>query len=204
MEQINSAEAKRIYKQIKGGMKKSYNEEKHCAMVIEVMSNPQRASISSFCVEAEISDTTFYKWLAKHEVFRECYRYGCMISQHNWEQQGQANMVYDPQQEAFNIGVWQTLGAARYGVGKSNRIRVHVDADQTPYDQFKQIMSQASNGDFTSGELKQLCESVNIGLRAYEIVELQKDIDGMKESLRRMEANNAHDSISIASTEKTD
>lgn len=197
---ISDEAAKSVYLQIKAGSHKKYDEQKHCTMIIKVMSDTHKATMAAFCVEAGISDCTFYKWLNKYPTFKECYRYGCMISQNNWDQMGTMGMT----DEMFNIEIWKTQGAARYGVGKTNRIRVHVDVDTTPFDQYKQLMSQASNGDFTSSELKQLMESINIGCRAFEQFELQKEVTEMKEALKKMETHNAHSIGSIASTPKTD
>jgi len=197
---ISQEAARQVYRNIKNKGYKKYDEEVHCTLIIRIMSDPLKATMAAFCVEAGISDSTFYRWIGKYETFRECYRYACMVSQNNWDQMGTTG-IHD---DMFNIEVWKTQGAARYGVGKTNRIRVHVDAETTPYDQFKQLMSQASNGDFTSSELKQLCESVNIGLRAYEVVELQNEINSLREGLTKMEAHNVDNSSAIASTKETD
>lgn len=197
---LSDEACKAIYKKIKTGKDSKFDEAKHCTMLIKVMSDPNRATMAAFCVEAGIGDSTFYRWLSQYEVFQECYRYGCMVSLNNWDKIGTMGM----NEETFNIEVWKTQGSARYGVGKTNRVRVHVNADSTPFDQYKQLMMQASNGDFTSGELKQLMESVNIGLRAYEVVELQKQVKEMRTELERMVNHNANSRGSIASSKETD
>lgn len=193
-------QGEKIYKELKKNINKSiYEEKKHCAMVIDVLGNPEKATMASFCIEAGISDKTFYKWINKYDIFHECYRYACMLSQQQWDNTGK-NGMYD---EDFNIEVWKVQGAARYGVGKTNRVRVHIDADTSPFEQYKQLMAQASNGDFSSSELKQLMESINIGCRAYEQFELQKEIDVMKTDLKKMSQNNADNIRPIESFKKT-
>ncbi len=195
----DSTTAEEIYKRIKSKVKSKFNEKKHCAMIIDVMSDGDKGTVASFCVEAGISDTTFFRWISKHDIFRECYRYGCMISQREWERKGNLGMYM----EDFNIEVWKVQGASRYGVGKTNRVRVHIDSESTPYDQYKQLISQASNGDFSSTELKQLMETINIGCRAFEQFELQKEVDDIKKDLHKMGVHSGNYSGSIESTQKT-
>ncbi len=179
-----------MYEQCRAG-RTEYQETKHCQMVLKVMD--AKGTMSAFCVEARISDSTFFKWLNNHELFKECYRIGCMIARENWEEEGREGKY----EEGFNLELWKTQGSARFGVGKSNRVRVHVDPDSTPYDQYRQLMNQASMGDFTAAELKQLMESINIGIRAFESFELQKQVDAMKDDLAKMSHNHGNNIIPI-------
>lgn len=169
--------------------KYEYIEEYHCRLILEIMSDPYKGTISAFCKEALISDKTFYRWKNKYELFDECYRLGCMISRENWEEDGRNR----ESNESFNLEYWRIIGSSRYGVGKSNRVRLELSEDSTPYDQYKQLISQASLGDFTASEIKQLMESLNAGTRAYETFELQKEIDNLKKDLALMEQNNNGD-----------
>ena len=172
-------DSKKIYNKVRQAHQ-IYDEELHCKMVIESMN--ESGSIAAFCTKAGISDKLFYKWCNKYEIFDECYRIGAMISLANWEKEGEERN----KNEDFNIEIWRIKGSARYGIGKSNRIRVHVDENTTPFEQYKQLLKQASYGDFTAAEVKQLMESINIGCRAYESFELQKEVDTMKENLTKM------------------
>jgi len=119
-----------------------------------------------------------------------------MIARENWEREGEAGKG----DESFDLELWKTQGAARYGVGKTNRVRVHIDADSTPYSQYKQLMMQASMGDFTASELKQLMESINIGIRAYESFELQREVDTMRDDLTKMNSENGNNIVAIKKT----
>lgn len=187
-------DAQAIYKRQKQKGVTDYKEEIHCPMIIDVMNGP--GTMSAFCVQAGISDTTFYRWLHKYDVFNECYRVGCMIARDNWEREGELGK----QDEYFNIEVWKIQGSARYGIGRTNRVRLHIDSKSTPYEQYQQLVSQASMGDFTASEFKQLVEGINIGLRAFEVIELQKEVDQMKSDLERMSQNHVNNLIPIAKT----
>jgi hypothetical protein len=183
-------DSKALYTTQKEGGQK-YSEAKHCKMVIDCMND--NGTMSAFCVKAGIGDSTFYKWMNKYDNFMSCYRIGCMIARENWEREGEDGKG----DESFDIDLWKTQGAARYGVGKTNRVRVHIDADSTPYDQYKQLLTQASMGDFTASELKQLMESINIGIRAYETFQLQKEVDAMRQDLTKMSHDNGNNIVPI-------
>lgn len=181
-----------LYKKIKGG-NSIYKEELHCPMILEVMSSSSGGTVSAFCVKALISDTTFYRWISKYPIFSECYRIGNMISRQQWEDEGRLGK----DEEFFNMEYWKTIGSSRYGVGKSNRVRLEVSEESNPYDQYKQIIRQASAGDFTAGELKQIMESLNVGTRTYEYFKLQEEVDLMKEDMKAMELNRGNNSKPI-------
>lgn len=182
-----------IYKSVCNGPTK-FDKEKHCTTLLKCME--ESGTMSSFCVKAGIGDGTFYSWLNKHQIFMDCYRIGCMIARENWEKEGRDGKG----QEGFDIEMWRAVGSMRFGVGKTNRVRVHIDADSTPYDQYRQLMTQASMGDFTAAELKQLMESINIGIRAYESFELQKEVEAMRNDLSKMNQDNGNNIVAIKAT----
>lgn len=185
-------DAKKIYLLNKKG-EVPYEEDKHCPLILDVMDS--EGTMTAFCVKTGISDRLFYKWIYKHPLFNECYRIGCMISRDNWEREG----LLGKGDEEFNMELWRIQGAARHGVGKTNRVRIHIDANSTPYEQYKQLINQASMGDFTASEFKQLIEGINVGIRAYESFELQREVDAMKKDLDKMNQN-ANNIIPITKT----
>jgi hypothetical protein len=183
-------DAKKLYLQIKK-RETSYKEELHCPMIIDVMNTD--GTMSAFCAKALISDALFYKWCNQHPVFERCYQIGRMLSKDNWEKEGEAGK----DDENFNLEYWRITGACRYGVGRSNRIRMAIDSEASPYDQYKQLIKQANGEEFTASEIKQLMESINIGRSVYETFKLQERIDTMESSVKQMELNNAHNSGAI-------
>jgi hypothetical protein len=184
-----------VYKQLKS-QKAGYDEKIHCPMIINILCNPNEGTMAAFCVAAKITDSTFYRWLAKYKIFNDCYRYGILMARVNWDEEGRNSR----DEEGFNLEYWRIVGASRFGVGKTNRVRVSIDSDSNPYEQYKQLISQASLGDFTAGELKQLMESINVGTRTYETFELQKEIDEMRKDLLKMEQNHGNNSGAVAKT----
>jgi hypothetical protein len=78
-----------------------------------------------------------------------------------------------------------------------------VDKNSNPYEQYQQLIEQATYGDFDSAQIKQLMESINVGRAAFEAFKLQGELDEIKESFKLMEVNrNAHNTIPITSAEK--
>lgn len=186
-------DAKKLYLQIKKG-ETSYKEEVHCPMVLRVMNT--KGTMTAFCEEAFISDALFYKWLRNYPVFDRCYQIGKMMSKANWEAEGEAGKS----DENFNIEYWRITGACRYGIGRSNRIRMAVDPEADPYEQYKQLVKQASGEEFTASEIKQLMESINVGRGVYETFKLQERVTEMENNVKRMELNSVNNSRTIEKT----
>lgn len=188
--------AKKIYENLKKNGTK-FVEEIHCPLVIEMFN--KHGTVSSFCKEVGISDSTFYRWANRNPIFSECYRIGYMIARENWEEEGRSGQ----EDEYFNIDYWKVIGAARFGVGRTNRVRVDMGADSSPYEQYQNLITQASFGDYTASEIKQLMESINVGVRVYESFKLQAEVDKMKDDLIKMSQNNGNNIVPIESIKKT-
>lgn len=196
LENMAKIDAKKLYVEFKKG-ERNYKEDIHCPMILEVMNT--EGTMTAFCKKAQISDRLFYKWTYANEIFRDCYEFGKILSKCNWEEEGEAGK----DQEFFNFDYWRLIGAQRYGIGK-NRIRMGIDAVGSPYEQYKQLVERANSEDFNASEIKQLMESINVGIRAYESFELQGQINKVKDDVSRMEIHSANNSNTIEKATKTD
>lgn len=184
MADIDSSE---IYLLIKKNNNKTvYNESYHCRLVLDVMNTD--GTMTAFCMKASICETTFYKWLNRYPVFSDCYQIGKMYSRHNWEEEGR----YGKDDESFNMDYWRLVGSYRYGVGRTNRVRLAIDPDSDPYEQYKQLVRQAGREEFTASEIKQLMESINVGRGVFETFKLQEGMNELKEDIIRMKAHHEH------------
>ena len=186
-----SEKSKGLYEDIKkttgknkGGRPSKYNEELHCGLVIEVFS--KGGSLAEFCVKAGVGDSTFYNWVNSKPVFHECWRVGHMMGEHRWEKEGKDNHS-DPD---WNMDYWKIIGARLYQVGKNNKVRLNIIESDNPYNQYKQLVKQAQTGDFTASEIKQLSETINIGVRSYETFNLEAEVEEMKKQVEMMKKNN--------------
>lgn len=191
---MSSIDAKKLYNKIKQGQG-TYNEELHCPMVLDVMNN--EGTMTAFCYKALISDALFYKWIKKYKTFRECYYMGKVLSKHNWEKEGQDGKS----EEFFNFDHWRLTGSMRYGVGK-NRVRMGIDAKANPYTQYQQLVEMANCEEFNASEIKQLMESINVGIRAFETFELQTEINDIKESIKQLGMRDGNNTLSIKGAKK--
>lgn len=195
---MSKIDAKSLYLQIKTRTANGiYKEELHCPMIIEVMNT--EGTCTAFCRRALISDTLFYQWTKKHKIFSECYQLGKILSKANWEQEGEDGK----NEEFFNFDHWRLTGSMRYGVGK-NRVRMGIDPKSNPYDQYKQLVEMANTEEFNASEIKQLMESINVGIRAYESFKLQEQIDKIAEDVNIMGVRSANNLNSIEKNSKTD
>jgi coproporphyrinogen III oxidase-like Fe-S oxidoreductase len=179
-----------LYERLKSSPTK-YKEEIHCPMILALMGSSFKGTVSAFCVKAEISETQFYNWCQDHPLFKQCYEVGKMVARENWEDEGRAlrDHVYEKGESGHNFEYWRMIGWSRFGVGKNSRIRLNLNANDNPSQHYAQLLKQASEGDFTSGEIKQLMEAVNVGLNAHQVFELQKEIDALKSDLEKMQTN---------------
>jgi hypothetical protein len=138
-----------------------------------------------------ITDDTFYNWVKKHELFRYLYVFSKILARELWESEGMKLRDEDFPMGTVNYKFehWKMIGWSRFGVSKNSRIKLNLDPNGTPLDHYKQVLIQASEGDFTAAEIKQLMEAVNVGLNTHQVFELQKQIDDLKSDLSIVTAN---------------
>lgn len=192
---MDKLDSKAIYLHVK--KKSKYDEEKHCLMVLDIIGNG--GSIAEFCTKALISETQYYRWRRNFEEFEACSRIANQFAQMLWERTGEEN-ADNPD---FNWRYWEGIGNSRFNHNKQSRIRLHVDSDADPHVQYQQLIQQAAEGDLTASEVKQLMESINIGIRAFESFKLQQEVDKMREDLNQMNLDNADNSSTVKNTKKT-
>lgn len=183
-------DADALYKKICTGPIK-YKEEVHCPMILRIMADENKGRVSAFCVEAGVTDRTMQNWVRDYELFAQSYALGKLIARENWEKQGE-----ELKDRSMPLGMidhsfehWKMIGWSRFGVSKNPRVKLNLNPDDTPDKHYSQLLRQASDGDFTAGEIKQLMESINVGLNTHQVFQLQKEIDQLKSDLSVMTTN---------------
>lgn len=182
----------KIYDQFKKrGVKSKYQEEQHCKMLISIMSDYDRSTVDNFCVEALITESTFRLWVRIHEIFREIYYFSKMIAKIKWQDEGRRlkSEIFPIGSMTYEFEHWKMIGWTRFGVSRNCRLKLDLDAKAKPVEHYEKILKQASDGDFTASEFKQLMEAVNVGLNVQQVYELQKQLDELKSDLAIMQAN---------------
>ena len=79
-----------------------------------------------------------------------------------------------------------------------------INAKASPYKQYQQLVEMANSEEFNASEIKQLMESINVGIRAFESFELQAEVNKVKEDVKQMRLHDGNDSIPIEKDAKTD
>src|SRR6266436_1698136 len=183
------SDPKKIYQELKN-TKNKYDEEKHCIMLLEIL--PVKWRVSAFCVEALITEQTFYEWVNKYEIFKTCYGVGQLLAHEAWEKEEVDNLG----NEEWDRKTWLQRGS-RYFAKDKAKIKLEVDCMASPWEQYQQILKQAEKGDFNASEIKQLMESINVGTRVYETFKLQVELDKMKEDFNEMSQRHGNNPIAI-------
>jgi desulfoferrodoxin (superoxide reductase-like protein) len=191
-----------LYLKLKEG-KEHYDEEKHCPMILKIMADKDKGRISAFCIKVGITERSFWNWVKQHELFADCYSLGKMLAREAWENEGIE--IKDRQMQLGTIDHafehWKFIGWSRFGISKNSRIKLNLNPDGSPLDHYKELLKQASDGDFTASEIKQLMESINVGLNTHQVFQLQKEIDQLKSDLTTMSENsNAKHTLSDKGT----
>jgi hypothetical protein len=166
-----------------------YKEKIHCPMIMKIMANKGR--VSAFCKAVEIVESTFYLWAKTHKAFGLCYEYGKVLAREAWEDEGETlkTQTNPPGVISHEFEHWKMIGWSRFGISKNSRIKLELVPTDTPSQHYSQLLIQASKGDFTASEIKQLMEAVNVGLNTHQVFELQKQIDQLKSDLELMVTN---------------
>jgi len=193
--------AKAIFKtvkdrKIKYGRKSEYVEDTHCIMVLRTIGGG--GTVSTFCSEALVSDSTFYFWGQKFPLFHECYRLAYNMGKEKWRLEG----LKGKDNDEFNFDYWKLIGLERYGLGRNPKIRMGVVADANPYEQYQQLCKLANEGTFTSSEFKQMMEAINVGIRAHESYKIQDEIEKMKKEIQLMGGLDGSNIVPIESATK--
>ena len=184
---------KDIWDKINGGL--GYDPD-FCLKIIHIFND--EGNMSDFCLSIGASRQRVTKWQMEHPEFSEAVELAKDIAMVKWIRDGQDNL----DNKDFNVRLWEALGKRQFG--NSDKIAIRMTKDKSPIQHYHEIMHQASLGSFTSSELKQIMECINIGLRAEEICTMQEEIDGLKEGLAKMEERELEHQIADSEAPKED
>ena len=181
---------KDLYKKIKSGV--TYDAEKHCSLIIDLFAKNE--GLSEFCLAVGISRDTYVQWMRENEDFRKCASLAKDVGIASWMRL-YTEFEPDEHTDKFNTVPWYSLYKKNFG--EQNKVTVYLDPKANPIQQYAQVMQQATNGDFTATEIKLIMESINIGLRAHEVCNLQGQVDELKDGLKKMEERELEHSIAV-------
>jgi hypothetical protein len=181
----------KVYTHFKKKHNYKYSEELHCKLLIKIMMDKEYGCHSAFCVQAMISEKSFYDWISKHELFRNLWFFTKMVAKQLWYEEGKQirDREYQIGTMNYEFEHWKLMGWTKFGISRNSRIRINLNPEETPAKHYASILQQAAEGDFTASEFKQLMEAVNVGLNVHQVFELQKEIDELKSDMAIMKAN---------------
>jgi len=200
-------EVNKVYRHFKNKFAQKYKEEEHCKLLINIMMDKDYGCSSAFCVKAMIAETTFYQWIRMHELFRNLWFFTRMVSKQLWYEEGRRirDKEYQIGTMNYEFEHWKLMGWTRFGISRNSRLKINLNPDDTPAAHYAAILRQASEGDFTAAEFKQLMEAVNVGLNVHQVFELQKQIDELKSDLSVVTENrNVQDPFTDKGIKKED
>lgn len=195
MSVVDGISVDEVYKHFKGKHNLKYHEEIHGKLIIKVMLDPKFGCHSAFCVQAMIDESTFWLWLRRYDLFRSIYYFSKMVAKQLWYEEGRRIGKEEYQMGTVNYEWehWKMMGWTKFGISRNSKIRINVNPTDSPAKHYEEILRQASEGDFTASEFKQLMEAVNVGLNVHQVFELQRQIDELKSDLTVVTANsNVH------------
>lgn len=207
MSVIKGLDVDEVFKHFKTKKNLKYKEEEHCKLLIKVMMDKDYGCHSSFCVQAKVDERTFYRWIRDHELFGNLFYFTRMVAKQLWYEEGRAirDKEYQIGTMNYEFEHWKLMGWTKFGISKNSRIKINIDPESSPARHYADILKQASEGDFTASEFKQLMEAVNVGLNVHQTFELQKQIDELKSNQEVMMANtNAHNPFTNKGIAQTD
>lgn len=186
-----SSKVDEIFTYFKQQCNLKYDEERHGKLLIKVMMDRNKGCHTFFCTEGMIAESTFYEWVRKHELFGNLYYFCKMVAKQVWYEDGQFIRDKEYQMGTINYEMehWRLMGWAKFGISKNSKIRINLNHAENPAQHYASILRQASEGEFTASEFKQLMEAVNVGLNVHQVFELQKQIDELKSDLTVMTTN---------------
>lgn len=181
----------KVYNQFKNKNALKYKEEEHCKLLIKVMMDRDYGCHSAFCMQAMVCEATFYNWVSKYKLFRNLWHFTKMVAKQLWFEEGRQirDREYQIGTMNYEFEHWKLMGWTKFGISKNSRIKINIDPEDSPAKHYEAILRQASEGDFTASEFKQLMEAVNVGLNVHQVFELQKQIDELKSDLVIVTAN---------------
>lgn len=176
-------DAQVIYKElkIKSGRDR-YTEEVHCPLLFETIAISGR--LSEFCVIAKIGKRTLFNWINNYPLFGECYHLAIEMAHEGWIQEYKDHKA----DKDFDIYDWKARGK---NLDKNPiKMLLDIDSNSTPWEQYKQVINQASKGDLNAQDVKLLMEAVSAGTKVFETFKMQQEVDKMREDLNQMSQRN--------------
>lgn len=176
----------------------AYRQEHHCEAAINILGDRHKGTIADICREFVITENQFNEWRRDYPLFNQAVEYGLVVAKVNWQNEPKVFANEKTELERFDFNMWRYAGKYRFGISEQPKIKVFIDKNLSPVEQYGQLLDCAAMGYYSASEFKQVSEAVNIGIRAHETFKMQEEMDGLKETLKEIQQRNANDGIDIS------
>ncbi len=128
---IKDLSVDKIYSRFKNKNSQKYKEEEHCKLLIKIMMQKDSGCPSLFCVNAMISEQTFYVWVRTHILFGNLYYFTRMLAKQLWYEEGREirDKEYQIGTMNYEFEHWKLMGWAKFGISKNSKIKINVDPE---------------------------------------------------------------------------
>lgn len=167
----------KIYKKhLVGGKETKYDEKKHIELLFDVFKNGE--SVASFCAIAMISRDTFYRWLKKHDKFKESFEIVKNISEKRW-----LEMPFELEGN-FNFPYWFINMKNRFGYTDHRKVRLaSLDENSSLSKQHEEVVREMKQGNITPQESNYVTNTIASKIKIEEHEIMRKDIKEIKAHL---------------------
>lgn len=157
--------------------------------LISIMRNGD--SRAHFCSALNISYETFDHWREKNPEFEEAYRIALCHSEKWWQNMGKDYITHAAQGTHLNSVAWSMNMRNRFRWTEHRTIHVPGLKDApTLSDKFEVLVKEIGKNSLTGQELSALNDTLNIGLKIMEAMELQERVEKLETLLAEKENEN--------------
>ena len=155
------------------GRPTAYNPDFHPENLIKL--SKEGLTIIECCDEWNIDDTTFYRWIKKHEEFRRVYRRARVHQQAFMIRQGRTGMMMG---KDFNDKVYSILARTAYKMTPDDRAVIieNFETLKSIEEKMDFIIKAMVTGEITIKEAESLISVVKDALNLSEIAKLAEDV----------------------------
>jgi len=179
------------------GAGSAYRQEYHCEAAINILSDRYKGTIADICKEFVITENQFNEWRRDYPLFNQAIEYGMVVAKVNWQNEPKIFQNEKTELERFDLNMWKYTGKYRFGISEQPKIKVFLDKNLNPVEQYGQLLDGAAMGYYSASEFKQITEAVNIGIRAHEVFNMQGELDELRQTLIDIQQRNAADGFDI-------
>lgn len=157
-----------------------------CDQLISMMKTGD--SKTHFCAEHYISDKTFDSWMQKHEEFKEAYAVALRHSEKWWQNIAKKHIIHANNGTILNSVAWSMNMRNRFRWTEHRVLKVEgLKEAPTLGKKFEVVMHKIENGCLTPSEISCLNDTLSVGLKIVEAMELLGRIEKLEALLAEKE-----------------